>query len=49
MGAYLRKPVTEKASHHGEDTVGPWKVTYGATAMQGWRVSMEVRVVDLSF
>ena len=42
MGAYLRKPLTEKSSTHGERTVGDWRLRYAATAMQGWRISMEV-------
>lgn len=46
MGAYLRKPVTEKSSTHGEQTVGGWRLRYAATAMQGWRVSMEVRQLE---
>ena len=43
MGAYLNKPITEKVSESGEFDTGQRKVIYGATAMQGWRVAMEVR------
>ena len=43
MGAYLRKPITDKTSECGEYTVGERKFLYAATAMQGWRVAMEVR------
>lgn len=39
MGAYLSKPVTEKTSSDGQHG----EVHYGASAMQGWRVSQEVR------
>ena len=42
MGAYRSKPVTEKVSDSGEYCIGKRKIVYGATAMQGWRVSMEV-------
>lgn len=42
MGAYLRKPITDKTSECGEYTVGERKFLYAATAMQGWRVAMEV-------
>ena len=43
MGAYLRKPITDKTSECGEYTMGGRKVLYAVTAMQGWRVAMEVR------
>ena len=43
MGAYLSKPVTEKQSSDGEFVVGGRTVRYGVTAMQGWRIEMEVR------
>lgn len=46
MGAYLGKPVTNKVSESGEFTVGSRKVLYGATAMQGWRIGMEVRQLN---
>ena len=39
MGAYLSEPVLEKHSSD-EDTV---QLSYGASSMQGWRVSQEVR------
>ena len=42
MGAYLRKPITEKKCESGEYVVGQKKLVYAATAMQGWRVDMEV-------
>ena len=42
MGAYLRKPVIEKKCESGEYVVGQKKLVYAATAMQGWRVDMEV-------
>ncbi|KAK8732822.1 hypothetical protein OTU49_006945 [Cherax quadricarinatus] len=37
MGAYLSEPVTEKLS---SDEDGKW-LSYGASSMQGWRVSQE--------
>ncbi|XP_033224539.1 probable protein phosphatase CG10417 [Belonocnema kinseyi] len=37
MGAYLSKPITEKVS---SDQVGK-NVAYGASSMQGWRISQE--------
>eukprot|EP00186_Timspurckia_oligopyrenoides_P004742 CAMPEP_0182441500 /NCGR_PEP_ID=MMETSP1172-20130603/475_1 /TAXON_ID=708627 /ORGANISM="Timspurckia oligopyrenoides, Strain CCMP3278" /LENGTH=430 /DNA_ID=CAMNT_0024635835 /DNA_START=278 /DNA_END=1570 /DNA_ORIENTATION=+ len=37
MGQYLAKPVLEKTSEEG----GNRRLRYGASAMQGWRVSME--------
>lgn len=39
MGAYLSQPNTTKTSSDG----GNGSVSYGFSAMQGWRVSMEVR------
>ena len=42
MGAYLSEPVTAKESSDGVLTVGKRTVSYGVTAMQGWRVDMEV-------
>lgn len=38
MGAYLSEPVTEKVSTDGESH----RVKFGASSMQGWRVSQEV-------
>lgn len=38
MGAYLSQPNTSKTSSDG----GNGKLSYGFSAMQGWRVSMEV-------
>lgn len=38
MGAYLPKPVKEKISADGSED----HVDFGASGMQGWRVSMEV-------
>lgn len=39
MGAYLSEPITEKVSsdHGGE------RLKCGASSMQGWRTSQEVR------
>lgn len=45
MGAYRSKPSTEKVSEAGEFKIGNRRVLYGATAMQGWRISMEVTIV----
>ena len=42
MGAYLDTPVTTKQSSHGACRVGEREVVYASTAVQGWRVSMEV-------
>lgn len=42
MGAYRSKPSTEKVSEAGEYSTGKRKIVYGATAVQGWRISMEV-------
>lgn len=39
MGAYLSQPNTEKSTGNG----GNKNMTYGFAAMQGWRVSMEVK------
>jgi len=39
MGAYLSKPICEKESEDKESDV----LSYGASAMQGWRLSQEVR------
>lgn len=39
MGAYLSQPNTTKTSSDG----GNSSISYGFSAMQGWRVSMEVR------
>ena len=47
MGAYLRKPITNKTSECGEYTVGERKFLYASTAMQGWRVAMEVRFLHV--
>lgn len=44
MGAYLSKPNTEKNTADG----GNQKLSYGLAAMQGWRVSMEVKM-ELSY
>lgn len=38
MGAYLSEPITKKIS---SDEVGK-NVAYGASSMQGWRISQEV-------
>ncbi|CAG9326602.1 unnamed protein product [Blepharisma stoltei] len=37
MGPYLSTPVTEKRSSSGNNS----KISFGVSAMQGWRVSME--------
>lgn len=39
MGAYLSQPNIAKTSSDG----GNGTMSYGFSAMQGWRVSMEVR------
>lgn len=44
MGAYRSNPIIEKVSESGEYCTGKRKVIYGATAMQGWRMAMEVCV-----
>lgn len=41
MGAYLSQPVTEKYS---TDETLP-HVSYGASSMQGWRTTQEVRIM----
>lgn len=41
MGAYLAKPKTEKISEGKTNGV----LSYGVSCMQGWRVSMEVRLI----
>lgn len=47
MGAYLSQPNTVKTSANG----GNHGISYGFSAMQGWRISMEVRtfcqIIDL--
>ena len=47
MGAYLDRPKTAKHSARGECRVGERAVVYASTAVQGWRVSMEVRERDV--
>lgn len=42
MGALLSKPLTEKDSECGEFKLGSRALSYAATGMQGWRMSMEV-------
>ena len=42
MGAYLSAPVTAKQSAHGRAVIGEREIAFGSTAMQGWRVGMEV-------
>lgn len=42
MGAYLNKPVTTKVSANGSLSINGQDCPYGVTAMQGWRVGMEV-------
>jgi len=37
MGAFLEKPKTEKTSHFENGTT----LSYGLSAMQGWRIDME--------
>ena len=41
MGAYLSQPVTAKETVKGDYG----KVSYGASAMQGWRTGMEVSAI----
>ena len=48
MGSYLSEPITAKESSDGVLTVGKRTVRYGVTAMQGWRVDMEVCMARLS-
>lgn len=38
MGAYLSEPITKKESENGEGN----GLIFGASSMQGWRVSQEV-------
>lgn len=40
MGAYLSEPITEKISTEGENE--EFGLSFGASSMQGWRVSQEV-------
>ena len=40
MGAYRSQPLVEKVSNDG----GGNGVKYGVSEMQGWRVTMEVRL-----
>lgn len=42
MGSYRSKPLTDKVSEGGEFLKSDRRVIYGATAMQGWRIGMEV-------
>lgn len=37
MGAYMSEPVKEKDSESGGDA----RFSYGASSMQGWRISQE--------
>ncbi|KAL5457133.1 hypothetical protein EMCRGX_G034373 [Ephydatia muelleri] len=41
MGALLSQPLTEKDSECGKFKLGSRELTYAATGMQGWRMSME--------
>ena len=43
MGAYLSEPVLDK---HSSDEISAC-LSYGASSMQGWRVSQEVRKLNL--
>lgn len=45
MGSYLSKPVTEKISSDESND----KLKSGASSMQGWRVSQEVRIKSFQF
>lgn len=40
MGAYLSEPVTDKISSDDDGD----RLRYGASSMQGWRVSQEVNI-----
>lgn len=40
MGAYLYTPVRDKISEDGEGK----DMSYGASSMQGWRISQEVAI-----
>ncbi len=42
MGSYRSKPLTEKVNEGGEFLKNGRKVIFGAAAMQGWRIGMEV-------
>ena len=44
MGAYLSKPNCDKESDDKESDV----LSYGASAMQGWRLAQEVRMINRS-
>ena len=41
MGAYLSEPVVDKLSN--DEISGELKLSYGASCMQGWRISQEVK------
>ena len=41
MGAYLSEPVVDKLST--DEISGELKLSYGASCMQGWRISQEVK------
>lgn len=41
MGAYLSTPVTDKKS---QDLIESKKYECGLSGMQGWRISMEVKI-----
>ena len=43
MGAYLSEPVTNTVTEEGDSQ----KLEYGASSMQGWRVSQEVCIILL--
>lgn len=45
MGAYLSEPITDKISSDNDSE----RVRYGASSMQGWRVSQEVNILFQEF
>lgn len=44
MGAYLSEPVVEKIS--SDEKNDKLRLSYGASSMQGWRVSQEVYILQ---
>jgi len=43
MGQTLSEPVTEKETTLGEDS----RMLYGASSMQGWRISKYKKIIDI--
>ena len=44
MGAYLSSPICDKDTHEGANI----RLAFAASSMQGWRMSQEVKFIDLS-